>query len=849
MKAPSVRALLVGLLLVAAAAPAPAQVKAKSDTLAARTDTVRRADSLKTAKDTTKVSGVDTVVNYTCTDSIVYSFGTRVMSMYTKAEVKHQHMALKAERIDVNWNTSIVHANGIRDTSDTTGRKYAGTPVMKDGPEDYKGFTLSYNFKTKKGKIDVGDTEIDKGYYHGEEIKKVDRDVMFVENGRYTTCDSADPHYYFYSPKMKVTLRDKIVAEPVYLYVADVPVFALPFGVFPNKGGRRSGIIAPAYGDDATRGKFLSHMGYYWAISDNMDANFRTDLYTKGGWALYSDYRYALRNYFNGSVSGEYKRLHSGEPTDPQRSEEDSYRLNIFHNQDIDPTSRLNVNFTFASNNSYLNTNDVQQALQQSVYSNATLSKYWEGTPNSITLNVSRSQNLRDGRIDETLPSLSFNHSQSYPFRSGKKTSDEEAGLKWYEMIGISYSAQAAAQQSKVPKIVPDVRISSGAIDTVNDFDRYRTRYLNQSFGIGISPKVGRFTVSPSFSYQDSRTFINNDSLERNFNDSSLVTVNHQESNKTGVLSTGVSVSTKFYGMAQPNMLGVNAFRHTVTPSLSFSYEKQILGADVFGGGKQMFATFNVSNNFEMKLKPESEAKEPKKVQLLNVGAAISYNFTADSLRLSPIGVNYRTAIGDLLNIGGNAGFDLYKLQEGVAPNGDLYYVRVNKFLLGEEHRLARLTNFSVSLSTSLSGERKKSDSGREAPTDTTIANRPKSGYVGMYKEEEPDFSIPWRLQLMFDYGENLVPPYRSRSSAVRGSLEFNLTENWKFSFNGGYDIANRQVVVPDINITRDLHCWIMNFSWTPIGYYKHYRVEIRVKAPQLQDLKVTKQGSDRGIY
>jgi hypothetical protein len=40
-----------------------------------------------------------------------------------------------------------------------------------------------------------------------------------------------------------------------------------------------------------------------------------------------------------------------------------------------------------------------------------------------------------------------------------------------------------------------------------------------------------------------------------------------------------------------------------------------------------------------------------------------------------------------------------------------------------------------------------------------------------------------------------------------------------------------------------------MNFYWVPNGPSRQYRLEIRVKAPQLQDIKVTKQGSERGIY
>jgi hypothetical protein len=48
------------------------------------------------------------------------------------------------------------------------------------------------------------------------------------------------------------------------------------------------------------------------------------------------------------------------------------------------------------------------------------------------------------------------------------------------------------------------------------------------------------------------------------------------------------------------------------------------------------------------------------------------------------------------------------------------------------------------------------------------------------------------------------------------------------------------------MNISRDLHCWLMNFQWSPLGPYAGYRFEIKVKAPQLQDIKLTKQNNDR---
>ncbi len=816
-----------------------------NDSLAVRTDSLAvPTDSLNVQQDTTAASGgIDSVVTYSCADSIVYDPSTRTMSMFAKSDIKHQQMQLNAEHIDVNWTSSTLTARGIPDSSDTTKKHYAGTPVMKDGGEEYRGYELSYNFKSKRGKINAGDTEVDQGYYHGEEIKKIGQDVLFVEDGRYTTCDSPEPHYYFFSPKMKITMQENIVAEPVFLNIADVPVFALPFAVFPNKSGRRSGIIAPAYGEDASRGKFLRHLGYYLALNDYMDLAFRGDLYSKGGWSLYSDYRYSLRYYFSGSISGEYKRLHTGETSDPGRTEDESYRLSLLHSQQFDPTMRLNVNFTFASNNSFRNTIDLRQALDQSINSNATLSKSWEGTPNSMTLNISRRQNLVDGSIDETLPAISFNHSQSYPFRRSKSGgSDDDA---WYEMIGMSYGASATNTRSKINRGIDSIKVTMGGKDTlqrVEEFERDKAQTLNQNIGISIAPKLGRFTIVPSMSYTDQRSFASNNIPARNPGDSSLILINQQRANRAGFFSTGISASTKFYGMFQPNILGISAFRHTVTPNLSFTYSKQIIG-DVLPP-KSMSMGLSIGNLFEMKTTSSEEGKEGDKIQLLNLNGDIAYDFAADSLNFSDIGLAYRTNIGRSLDISGNASFDLYKLEQ-TGPN---QFQRVNKFLLKEEGRLARLTNFSINVSTSLSGEKKKSENGTQQ-TDTTQQQERRGGYYGVYQEEEPDFSIPWRLQLSLDFSENKVEPYRSRSSNIRGNFEFNLTENWKFSMGGGYDLINKEVVVPDIHITRDLHCWVMDFSWVPLGNYSHYQLEIRVKAPQLQDIKVTKQGSGRGIY
>jgi lipopolysaccharide assembly outer membrane protein LptD (OstA) len=819
---------IVAILLSACFTISYSQEKTVNDSLISIQPKATADTSIIIPKDTVKSStSVDTVISYTSTDSIIYSIANRKMKLYGEGNIKYKQMDLKSERIDVNWENATMKASGVADTSDTTGGKFVGTPVMVDGGEEFHGQELSYNFKTQKGRITLAETKADEGFYYGSKVKKVEKDVMFISEGKYTTCDKPEPHFYFYSPRMKLMVKDKIVAEPIYFYIADVPVFALPFGVFPSKSGRRSGFFAPAYGEDGTRGRFLKRLGYYWAMSDYYDLAAQGDWYTNGSYLINSDFNYKVLYYFSGGISGTYKRFIAGEKGDPTYSIQEGYNLNITHHQEINPTMRADVNFSFMSDNNYQLTNNLTEALQQTIFSNATLSKYWEGTPNSATINVSRSQTLTNGRIDEVLPSVSFNRSQSFPFRRKNPVGE----LSWYELIGYNYSAGFTNTRAKIPITITGVKSSTEALQfqDVKTFRRDSRQQINQNLGISISPKFGYFTVTPSFSFSDNRSQAKNIIPERSASDSTLINAEQKDYNFSGFLSTGVSVNTRIYGIVQPNVFGINAFRHTVMPNMSLTYSKQVYGKNI--GKKNMIGNFDVGNLFEIKMNPEGEGKEERKYQLLNMNAGISYNFSADSLNFSSIGVGYRTSIGDLLNIGGSSSFNLYKFDQTTNRI-------VNKYLLREEGKLARLENFSISLSTSLSGERKQST--ETTPLDSTMKTQ--SGYYGMYQREEPDFSIPWHLTFGWNFFESYIPNSKNRSANINASLDFNLTEKWKFRINGNYDIMRKEVSAPSIEIDRDLHCWLMNFSWVPIGAYKHWKLEIRIKASQLQDIKITKQ-------
>jgi hypothetical protein len=842
---------------------APAALPGGQDTLrtpgAAGRDTAAAADTTKK-----RPSGIDSSVAYTSADSIVFTYSSKVMNLYGKCDVKYKTMALKSERINVEWTRDRLEAFGVLDSAKATNpdsiqQRYVGSPVMIDGSEKYEGFKIAYDFKTQKGRITLGETAKDQGYYYGEHIKKVEPDMLFIADGRFTTCSLGHPHYFFLSPEMRVTLKDKIVARPIYLYIADVPLFALPFGVFPSEGGRRSGIIAPAYGDDQARGRYISHLGYYFALSDYYDLSLAGDWYTSGAWRALSRIQYAKRYEFTGGINLEYSRYISGEAIDPDRRDEVNYYTSVRHSQQFNPSTRMDVDFTFASNNSNKVTSDnYARLLQQDIYSNATLSKFWEGTNNSMSLNISRHQDLRLGNIDATAPTISFSHAQSYPFRFGKaarSTGGLEGGesrYSWYEMIGISYSGTAQHRESK-----------TRAADTLA-FTRFSREGAQHNVSVSVAPKAGYFTVSPQFSYEERwydkyTKFTGLDSLKR------PVFADAKEFNAVRTFNTGVSVSTKLYGMLRSPIPGIEGFRHTVQPQISYVYtpdfsksfwgyygtyrdsngivqkydrfQKEIYGG--VGAGESQSINMSVSNLFEMKTAPKDTSVKPQKYQLLNLTASTGYNFAATQFQLSDLALGYRTNVGQVLDISGSSSYRFYVYDRQLKS-------RVNKLLINTAGRIADLTNFSLSLSTSLSGEKKHAVTTDEISDSIRVEEKRRSLATGvheLYQEDIPDFSIPWNLSAAFTYSlsqENPDQKFRSANVSINGG--FNLTENWRFTVSTSYDVITRQVAAPSINIFRDLHCWEMNFNWRPSGTLAGYRLEIRVKAPQLQDVKVTKQ-------
>ena len=816
-------------------------------------DSLSIADSLKqkTSND------IDAIVYANAKDSLKFDVKNKEMYLFGKGDIKYKETQLTSGNIKINFETSMLEAIGRVDTTDTLSTKLVETPVLVEASDTYEGKTIKYNFKTQQGFITYAKNNSENKNYTGEKVKKVDKKTFFISDGKFTTCDADTPHYYFGADKMKIIQGDKIIAKWIFMYIGGVPIpIPLPWGVFPNKTGRASGIIAPSYGHNATQGWYLRNMGYFYAINDYADATLTGDYYFKGGYGVRGRLRYKKRYSFTGNINGGFSNKIQNEITDPDYSERFNWNINVSHNQKITPTMQLDVRLKFMSSD-YLKDNspNIKDLVKQDIVSNATFTKRWEGSGTNLTINYSRTQNLETGNITEDLPTLSFSKSRMYPFQSKSGNSKDK---KWYEYIGMNYSGKFRNNRKKtqIDSVTTKHTIHGG---------------LDHSVNISASPKLGHFSISPSVrlnskwynkrqvqGYDTALDTLGQDSLYYNSYD-----IN--ELNTVNTFNFSLSASTKLYGMAQPQMLGVAAFRHTFEPRLSYSYHPDFsddkwgyydtyidttgriikydkFGNQIFSGsgsGEAQRLSLSLGNIFEIKTikDPTDTTSESKKIKLLDIGISSGYNFVADSLNFDDVSVNFRTQIGKMLTLHGSSVFTPYEYRNGRS---------INQFLANNGKPLLRMTSFNLNLSSSLSAdlfksEEKKNKEKENELDEDFIGNNDKSDdYIELYDDEEPNFEMPWNLNLTYNYNYSNRGKVSERSN-IGADLSFNLTKKWKFTCRGSYDVTNKKINAPQVTIYRELHAWEANLVWTPIGTYKGFRFEIRLKAPEFRDLKISK--------
>lgn len=849
-------------------------------------DTVKVAqDTLVAAADTTTA---DTLVNNSSIqepifsggkDSIVKDFnvdGRKMIYYYGDVKVTYGDLELSSEYMAFDVDSKTVFAKGLPDTSGTI----FGQPKMKQGEKTYEMESVYYNFNTEKAKIKNMITQEAEGYLHGKYIKKMPDNSINIAKGKYTTCEHEHPHFYLQMTTAKVIQDEgggqRTVFGPAYVVLEDVPTpFALPFGFVPKFGGRSSGLLMPTYGEEAARGFFMRGLGYYFVFSDHFDVAATGDIYTMGSWAGQLNARYNKRYKYNGTLSIAYQNDQTGEKGQPDFFQTKNFSMQWSHSMDAKArpgtSFRASVNFSSPSYNQYNNQTDIQTALQNQISSSISYGKSWAGTPFSLSINALHSQNSRDSSYAVTLPNLTFTVNRIYPFRRKERVGKE----KFYESFAFNYNTTF---ENKMNFRASEVKEP--------DFFKKMKNGMRHNFSISLPT----FTLakyiqgSPSISYGMNWYFSD---CEKIFNGETqkVETIYSDPFSTFGItqnFSAGLSLSTRLYGkFVFGKGKRVEAIRHMVTPSISFSAQPemgtsangytQMSYVDINGiqhtvtynkyegqtnsppgRGKNASMSFSLGNNVEAKIRDRNDTtgtgvKKVKIIDQLSLGG--SYNFLADSLNLSNISANMNTTIFGKLGLNVNATFDPYAIDSRGKKINTLNVVQEGGF------KLARLTNASASFSYSFSGEGAgRLGSDYKDPNAVTSQN---SSYQRIYHnpvtgEYIPggwvyymNPKVPWSVNMNYSYSYSRSYQYANEKLLTKHnhmmtvglSGQLKLTDALNINLNTGLDMTKMKLSTTQMSATYDLHCFAISVSWVPNGQWESWSFRINAKASALADL------------
>lgn len=836
-------------LLIASSAFLHAQPESADSTdIPADSNTVKvpKIDSVRVTTGT-----FDKLVVYGARDSMIFSLDKKKGYLYGDAFVTTGDDKLRAAYIEIDFNTKELYAEVYYDSANDI---YIGMPELEYGGETVRQEWLKYNFETGRGISSGAETELVDGFFHADRIKRVDKNTAFAENGKFTYCDAPHPHYYFSASKMKLVTDDKIYADRLQLYIEDVPIVTLPVSVFfAMGGGRHSGILIPEFRQTSQRGVELEGLGYFWAINDYLDTRFTTDLSTKGGYNFNNRTRFRMRGVIDQS---DLDVTLGRTRTDVDLPLETSWIFGYDHRQRIGKYTTLGGELNFTSQDAIRRTttivNDVQNLddiTTQIIASNFNFASQFElfGANLPYSLSYQRRQNIETEEIEPERYGAQISLPNLTPFKDGSDL-----------LSSISLRLSVDATQTYRKDTLPD---GAGFQE-----DTRRGANLNPSFS--WSPKLGYFTVSPSFS-PNASLFLRR--IKKEVNSSGELDTTIIDGVQVPFWwSTGVNVTTNLYGIVQPRLFGLNAIRHKVTPSIGLSYSPDfadpsygyfdtytdpstnlpvrysVFEADQGAArtptsGTQQRLTWSLSNSFEAKI-AQNDTLPDKAITLLNLNlTGGSYNFADSLLPFSTMSLLASTNLGRVGNLSANATLDPY--------NVDTLNRRIPG---GMPFPWVRVSNASISFNTAFSSQgfstqpfvTRIEDSTRDERSRFDVHRPPfdHQEYWGERVRGNSRYQIPWQASFGGTY--TLTPQTDGSvktNFSVNTSFSFSLTPTVEIRSSASYDLEAGRFNLPQVTFSKDLHDWDMEIRWNQYSNSVYFRIGFTPST--LRDLEYVRPG------
>ena len=770
-------------------------------------------------KDTTEVnwmndtSGVDTI-EYRAVD-LVYDVEKSTFNLNNSAQLKYRTATLDADTIWFDQENSVLAASG--------------DPILRETKNpSLSGMRLKYNMKSRIGEIYYATTYQDNQQLNGMEVRRLPDQRIQIARGDFSTCnDSTHQHFYFYGRRMVVKPKETITARPVVLNIADVPVAVLPMIVAPLKSGRKSGLLTPKFGGDQVQGYYMSNLGFYYAPNDYWDATVKGDI-IEGEEArferstLTGEVRYKLRYVLEGNVSytsylEEFDMANSG------------YDIRFSHNQNLTPDGKhtLSGSGSFVSSQSVRKDNalDAETILNQQANAQMTYSGKF-GTNKSLTVKVRQDHNLVTDMMQREIPDIQYRMSGplfNFDIDEDEEAYDDHSIASYLEKFNYNFNNRFNYYTVRAQDTVNEVDTTAKYVGYTGTYSLdYSMRVLRV---INLTPKAtftgfwtGTSWLNPEDSLIYRQRYISLDPEHDSYGDAAY---NHNYS---------VTADTKLYGIWVPEIGRFTGLRHVLSPSVSYTYAPEIDTVKTFAPHpllgqtpyqiEQKTVGFGLNNDFDIKyLKVVGRAADTTREdgsgavedqygnrRVLTTRHNMSYNFAADSLNFSDLTSSFGLQILPDYMFTVNTRHSVYhKFSDD--PNK----VQMPE-LIYWGYELSRAFRWSGNFNGGLPSQ------------------------MGKYEMLKWSFGFDYRYTFSSTrVAKDLFQDNVSHSTSITAT--FQPTVNWEMSYSTQYDYNEGKFVTHRFTFNRTLHCWQLDFTWTPTGPAAGWSFSIYVR--DLPDIKL----------
>ena len=804
-------------------------------------------------------------------DNIAYDAEKKILRLCGHSRIRYQHMQLVADTIIYSTDDNLITASG--------------KPELIEDKDTTVGDFMSYNIKTKRGRVHYATTHVDEAYFSGQRIIKTQKNELYVDEGEYTTCGLIDsPHYYFYGEHIRLVPNDKMISEPAILNIGDAPVAVLPFFIFPINRNAKSGILTPIWGGNPAGGGYVDNIGYYYTPNDYYDLLTSMRVQDFSQFVANVSSRYNDRYILNGSISTQY--TFNSEFLQSQRE----WSINFTHNQNITPDglTQLSGHGSLVSNTDFYShySLDSSELQQQLITSNLSLTHEFQSIKGSGSVVWNRTEDLSSGHISQDLPSITFTLFDrpliAPPSNEGLTPgSSDTTPSQWYNNIYWGYSGQAVSHSEQYFNNLNSSFIAQGMSNQVHisapqKIFKYLTISPNASAhistfkGIIDTSTIALHKVYDTITYTDAhisdtmlhtgfRTIPYSNGSSQQF-DTSFVDTNGNVDTVFGIREVsdtpttiaqhdtipkaiandfgwqaGVSATTNLYGILPIHILNFAGLRHTISPSLSYTYipihnmaySFYPIGLTYEGAhNEEQLISYSIGNQFDGKiLKPSPNSPDkPEEIKfpLLTANLSGSYDFEAHGRKFSDLGLTASTGYR-FLGLNYNSDFWLYKNND--SSNITLPIMRSYSY---------NLSTGSLAVHGNLwDGDKLLFDSLRTPDPVMDHNVGPQAWHFSL----TPAYSYSASRATP---GDVFIP---TKTYNLSGSADLGFTRNWKISWSGNYNFIVNQMVQNSVNLSCDLECWEMRFQWRPEKLNPGYYFIINVK--KIPELKWEQQSQD----